>query len=80
MRKKSIFDIIGMARRVSEHKDHSVSVEYCGAADTWTAYIHARKPGQGIIYHSYIIDDQASVGDNYRTIEQTYNDLKEYLP
>jgi hypothetical protein len=80
MRKKSIFDLVGMCVRASEHKDHSVSIDYCGSVGNWAVHVHNRTPEQGIIYHSYIVDDQASVGDNYRTIQQTYNDLKEYLP
>lgn len=77
MRTHSIFDLIGLAHRVSQHPEHTCTVSYCGGADWWEVYIHKRSD-LSIAYSCKVLD--TPLFDNDRTIEQAYIELKEYLP
>jgi hypothetical protein len=73
----TIFDLVGLARRVSQHPDHSATASYCGAIDAWELYVHNRTD-QCILYNAKITDEPYMVSE--RTLEQAYKELKEYLP
>ena len=77
-REHSIFDLVSLCIRVSEHPEHTVTIDYCGLIDKWTYYVHKRQ-GADVLQWAKVVDNDP-IGDHERTVEQAYSELKEYLP
>ena len=75
---KTIFDLIGLSHRVSQHSDYYVSIQYFGSIDSYHLWLHERET------HNIIWDTAVKLeGDSceyWSNTQDAYEKLKEYWP
>lgn len=76
--KHSIFTLVALTRQIGLMDQYSVSASYTSYGDLWNIIIFDAETND-IEYQARVVDSPKEFMQHEKTVDQAYDDVKEYL-